>query len=628
MPFRLLPSLLLALVAVLLGSTAAASAPGMPERIPVPERPGPFIVVYETDTADPLAKTRGLERRLGVRSSQRFERAVKGFAADLTPAQVEQLGADPGVAYVAPDRPRRIAASVALRAGETAPSGARRTAAASSTTTREAATSGVAVIDTGVDLDHPDLSVGPGRDCTAAGSADDLNGHGTHVAGTVGARNTGAGVVGIVPGTTIHPVKVLDAKGAGRDSQVICGLDWVAENAAALNIRVANLSLGGEGREDGACGARAFDPLHAAICRLTARGVSVVVAAGNETADLGASAPAAYQEVLTVTAMADGDGAGGARVTSTPCGEADDAVASFSNYATVAADAAHTLAAPGVCITSTAPGGRYVRMSGTSMAAPHVAGVVASCLGEAGRSGPCAGLTPAQITAKLRADAGERTLRDPAHGFAGDPSRPRDGRFYGHLAWEGSADASLSAAPVPMTPARSEPQPGRDGARARSRPGARARPGRTPADAERAAGSAGARSGDAARTGSGNAARARRRPGARHGARAPDPRHRPGAPHGAGGHRKPGPGPLGHRAAAPRRRLPPRAGGTPQRRPLPRRARRHHHPHARPAGAAQGARRDPGPQRLEPPGRRRRAHLQRRAPALRDRDRVADRRDG
>ena len=235
MPFRLLPSLLLALVAVLLGSTAAASAPGMPERIPVPERPGPFIVVYETDTADPLAKTRGLERRLGVRSSQRFERAVKGFAADLTPAQVEQLGADPGVAYVAPDRPRRIAASVALRAGETAPSGARRTAAASSTATREAATSGVAVIDTGVDLDHPDLSVGPGRDCTAAGSADDLNGHGTHVAGTVGARNTGAGVVGIVPGTTIHPVKVLDAQGAGRDSQVICGLDWVYANRGTID---------------------------------------------------------------------------------------------------------------------------------------------------------------------------------------------------------------------------------------------------------------------------------------------------------------------------------------------------------------------------------------------------------
>jgi len=447
--------------ALLAGAPPAAGA----ERIPEPSRTGDFIVVYESGVAEPGEKTRGLERRLGVRSRQRFARAVKGFAGELSPRQVRALGEDPQVAYIAPDRPRRIAGAVTLRTGETAPTGTRRTSAASSTTAREASTARVAVLDTGVDLDHPDLTVAAGRDCTAAGSADDDNGHGTHVAGTVAARNTGAGIVGIVPGTAIHPVKVLDAAGGGSDSQVICGLDWVAQNASALDIGVANLSLGGPGVDDGACGTRAFDPLHAAICRLTAAGVTVVAAAGNDGADLRGSTPASYSEVLTVSAMSDSDGARGGTGGSSPCGEGDDTWAGFSDFATLQADAAHTIAAPGVCIASTYPGGGYARMSGTSMAAPHVAGIVAACLGEAGLEGPCAGLTPAQIVAKLRADAQDRTAADPGSGFAGDPARPAGSRYYGFLAWIGSAaSASPAFTPPPSrvepAPAPAEPAPG------------------------------------------------------------------------------------------------------------------------------------------------------------------------
>ncbi|CAA9518442.1 MAG: hypothetical protein AVDCRST_MAG13-3218, partial [uncultured Solirubrobacteraceae bacterium] len=438
--------LLLSLSTLALGLSAAAPAGAAPlDRIPEPTAPGPYIVVYESGVADPLEKTRGVERRLGVRSRARFSRAVEGFAGTLTPRQVRALGDDPQVAYIAPDRPRSIAGSVALRSGETAPTGTRRIGAATTSTTREAATAGVAVVDTGVDLDHPDLAVGAGRDCTGTGSADDDNGHGTHVAGSIGARNTGAGVVGVAPGTTIHPVKVLDAAGGGTDSEVICGLDWVAGNARALRIGVANLSLGGPGVDDGACGARAFDPLHAAICKLTDGGVNVVVAAGNENVDLGGVAPAAYPEVLTVAAMSDSDGVRGGTGGTSACGRPDDTFADFSNYATAAADAAHTIAAPGVCITSTARGGGYARMSGTSMAAPHVAGIVASCLGEAGAAGPCTGLTPGAVIAKLRGDARDRLARDPASGFAGDPSRPVDGRVYGPLAWAGSASTSPSS---------------------------------------------------------------------------------------------------------------------------------------------------------------------------------------
>ena len=105
------------------------------------------------------------------------------------------------------------------------------------------------MIDTGIDLDHPDLNAISGKDCVHPGTtAEDDNGHGTHVAGTIARRNTGAGVVGIVPGMMLYAVKVLAANGSGMWSQVFCGIDWVTANAAALNIKVANMSLVGVGR--------------------------------------------------------------------------------------------------------------------------------------------------------------------------------------------------------------------------------------------------------------------------------------------------------------------------------------------------------------------------------------------
>jgi len=134
--------------------------------------------------------------------------------------------------------------------------------------------------------------------------------------------------------------------------------------------------------------------------------------------------------------MSDSDGRGGAAGGPSPCsaGEADDRAAGYSNFARTAAGAAHTIAAPGTCIRSTAPGGGHGHTSGTSIAAPHVAGLVALCLSEGGRSGPCAGLEPAEIVRRMRDEAARRAATNAGFGFAGDPARPLSGRFYGHLA--------------------------------------------------------------------------------------------------------------------------------------------------------------------------------------------------
>jgi subtilisin len=409
---------------------------------------GRWIVLYHGSAGSVDAETAARERAEGFRATRRFKYAVRGFAARLTATQVADLRADPDVASVTPDRPVR-ALGETLAGGETVPTGIRRIGAVVDGGVRGASGVGVAVIDTGVDLDHPDLDAQAGVDCTGTGSPEDDHGHGTHVAGTIAARNTGAGVVGVAPGTKVHAVKVLDGGGSGFDSWVVCGLDWVAQNAPALDIKVANMSLGGLGSYS-TCGTN-DDPLHEAVCRVTAAGVTVVAAAGNDGWDFGAGppdTPAWFPEALTVAAMTDTDGAAGAGGGAPSCdaSEGDDAAASFSNFATAAADAEHTIAGPGTCILSTYKNGQYATASGTSMAAPHVAGEVALCLGENGGTGPCAGLTPAQIVVAMRADAagaGEG-------GFLGDPAHPLSNRFYGFLGR--APGASFPPPPPPPTP--------------------------------------------------------------------------------------------------------------------------------------------------------------------------------
>ena len=385
---------------------------------------GSYIVVLEESVSNPRAVAAEHSGRFGAQVSHVYRHALKGYAATLSSARLAALRADSRVAFISEDRAVQATA-------QTLPTGVNRTEGDRSSTASGNGSGSVnvpvAIIDTGIDVDHPDLNVVGGRNCSSGKSFDDGNGHGTHVAGTVAAKDDSQGVVGVAPGAPLYAVRVLNNAGSGSWSSVICGIDWVTANAASTGIEVANMSLGGTG-SDGAC---ASDALHKAICNSVGAGITYVVAAGNSNADFKDFVPAAYNEVLTVTAMADFNGQPGGGAAPTCRSDVDDTAADFSNFTTTTntADQAHTIAAPGVCINSTWKRGGYDTISGTSMASPHVAGTAALCI-----AGPCAGMTPSQVMQRLRSDA---AARPSSYGFTNDPNSPNGNRYYGYLAYAG-----------------------------------------------------------------------------------------------------------------------------------------------------------------------------------------------
>jgi subtilisin len=402
-------------------SSAPAQAPRQDGEATSPT--GDYIVVLKKGPA--RATSDDHHKRFRVSVGRVYGAVFKGYSAKVPLDQLDALKHDPRVAYVAPDLPVQAAA-------QTLPTGVNRiegdlSKLRSGDGTGSVSSPGVAVLDSGSGP-HTELNVVGGKACYGS-DYNDGNGHGTHVAGIIGARDNAAGVVGVVPGVPIYSVRVLDPSLGGTTAALLCGIDWVTANAASLGIKVANLSLTMAGTDDNNCGNTNNDPVHKAICASVAKGVTYVVAAGNSATNFVNTAPANYNEVLTVTAMADTNGVpgGGGIMPSTCSPDVDDTAADFSNYTSpLSTDVSHTIAAPGKCINSTWKGGTYNLSSGTSMAAPHAAGEVALCI----TTGFCANSTPAKIISKMRSDAASQSS---LFGFLNDPLRPLSGRYYGYL---------------------------------------------------------------------------------------------------------------------------------------------------------------------------------------------------
>jgi hypothetical protein len=329
----------------------------------------PYIIVLK-DTVNPSAEAPGVANAYGLQLGFVYQHALKGMSALVPAGRLEALKHDPRVAYVEKDMVQSINV-------QSIPTGIQRIFA---DTNPEIAINGVddyrvdvdvAVIDTGVDFQHPDLNVVGGVNCynwwpftaSCKTGGDDDHYHGTHVAGTIGALDNGIGVVGVAPGARIWAVKVLSSSGSGYESQIVAGIDWVAANAAT--IEVANMSLGGSGFSQAE-----YDAIQGAVNA----GVAFAVAAGNNDADANNYSPGGFDNVLSVSALADFDGISGGLGATTCRTDQDDTLADFSNWGPEI-----DIAAPGVCILSTYPieQGEYGTISGTSMASPHGAGALA-----------------------------------------------------------------------------------------------------------------------------------------------------------------------------------------------------------------------------------------------------------
>jgi subtilisin family serine protease len=406
----------------------------------------PYIVVLRDDIGSVEAVAHVHARALGFQPDLLYQFALKGYAADLSDAAVTSLMSNPLVAFIESDR---MASLAQAQPPQFISNGVRRIDGDESSTQSGdgmgAVNLNVAVIDDGMDATHPDLNVVGTTNClknpknkVRASGPDPSGWHGTMVGGFIAAIDNDIGAVGVAPGARLWAAKACDNReGFCYDSEVICGLDWVIgmrmDADPTNDIAVANLSVSGPTKKDtGSCPASKGDAYHAAFCRTLASGVSIVAATGNDSIDFQNEVPAAYDEILAVTAMADNDGQPGGLGGNLNClpEAVDDTAAFFSNFATLPEDAAHTVAAPGACISSTFPGGQYAVSSGTSFSTPLVAGTVALCIW----SGPCAGLTPQQITQKIVNDAAAYNSVHPEYGFSGDPlNNPDPNKYYGFL---------------------------------------------------------------------------------------------------------------------------------------------------------------------------------------------------
>jgi len=329
--------------------------------------PGRYIVVLKDRVSHPGLVAAKQARRYGAETTYVYRSALTGYAATIPASQVDSVRADDRVAYVEPD-------GTVSALAQTLPWGIDRIDADISSTLAGNGSGAISnvrayVIDTGIYRSHPDLNV-VNHVNFAGGQNNDCNGHGTHVAGTVAARDNTSDVVGASPGVPLIGVKVLGCGGSGSTSGVIKGVDWVTANA--VKPAVANMSLGGGPSQ----------ALDDAVRNSVSHGILYSLAAGNEGTDACNSSPARA-----------GAGTNNGIVT-TAATNGSNQEASWSNYGPCV-----DLWAPGVSILSTRKGGGTTTMSGTSMASPHVAGTGALYLSSHTTT------APAQVESQLKTNA-------------------------------------------------------------------------------------------------------------------------------------------------------------------------------------------------------------------------------
>ncbi len=280
-----------------------------------------------------------------------YASAVKGVAIELTENEADKLALSPNVKGVYPDMMVNFGLPDVSINGKPAPQPVAQSTPWGITRIGGSAdgTGKIAwIIDTGIDMDHPDLTVDQTRGknfISLTAKPDDDNGHGTHCAGIVAAKNNNLGVVGVAAGATVVPIKVLNRRGSGAYSAIIAGVDYVAANGQAGDA--VNMSLGGP----------TYQALDDAILKLASKGIKVALAAGNESQNTNNVSPGRVNgtNIYTISAMGTGD-----------------LWASYSNYANPPID----YCAPGSSIYSTYKSGGYATLSGTSMATPHVCGIL------------------------------------------------------------------------------------------------------------------------------------------------------------------------------------------------------------------------------------------------------------
>ncbi|HET6765287.1 MAG TPA: S8 family serine peptidase [Longimicrobiaceae bacterium] len=315
----------------------------------------PIYLVTFRDGVDVSSAADALGRGHGFSVRHVRLAAARGFSAAMPAAVAERLAQDPRVLLVEKDGPVHLIYPVEQSgpgasarpgggggAGQTTPWGITRVGGAGDGTGKTAW-----ILDTGVDIGNPDLNTS--RACHtyfAGNSPSDGNGHGTHVAGTIAAINNGIDVVGVAANAYVCSVRVLGNSGSGSWEGVINGINYVASHGASGDV--ANMSLGGSGTNA---------TLENAVSSAAQKGIKFVIAAGNSGVNAGTETPGRVNgsNIYTVSAV-----------------DSKDCMPSWSNWGNPPVD----FAAPGVSIVSLKRGGGTTTMSGTSMAAPHVAGVL------------------------------------------------------------------------------------------------------------------------------------------------------------------------------------------------------------------------------------------------------------